>query len=161
MEGGGSGNDRHDFCKAIPHVLRNKNVWLISLGMLGYLGGTEGMCGYLPLYLREFKEWLPDSADGALAVFIGISTLGAIHISLFSDRLGRRKLIILFISTITIIGLGLLSIADGIIRWVIIVLIGIRRDGLVALVTASTIDSKGIGVLYTGTAMGLARQSLE
>ena len=141
--------------EAISKVLCNKNVWLISLTMLGYIGCTEGMCGYLPLYLREFKEWLPASADGALATFTGVSTLGAIPISLLSDKLGRRKPIILSIITAAMIGVGLLSVAEGLIIWVVIILIGIGRDGLVALVVASTIDSKGIGVLYSGTAFGL------
>jgi len=71
--------------EAIYNVLGNKNVWLISLAMLGYMGCIEGMSGYLPLYLREFKGWLPASADGSLATFTGISTLGVIPISILSD----------------------------------------------------------------------------
>ncbi|MBN2062374.1 MAG: hypothetical protein JW882_18375, partial [Deltaproteobacteria bacterium] len=66
-----------------------------------------------------------------------------------------RKLIILSISTVSIIGVGLLSVAEAGIIWIVIILIGIGRDGLVALAVASTIDSKGIGVLYSGTAIGL------
>ena len=52
------------------------------------------------------------------------------------------------------IGVGLLSVAEGGIIWIIILLVGIGRDGLLALATVSIIESKGIGVLYTGTAMG-------
>ena len=51
-------------------------------------------------------------------------------------------------------GLGLMSVADGIIIWVLIILVGIGRDGLVALACTSTLESKGIGVIYFGTAMG-------
>jgi predicted MFS family arabinose efflux permease len=141
--------------EAIYHVLRNKNVWLISLAMLGFIGCTEGMCGYLPLYLREFKQWLPASADGVLATFTGVSTLGAIPISMLSDRLGRRKLFIVSISSAAAIGIGLLSIAEGGIIWIIIILVGLGRDGLLAVTTATIIETKGIGMLYTGTAMGL------
>jgi predicted MFS family arabinose efflux permease len=141
--------------EAIHYVLHNKNVWLISLAMLGYMGCVEGMCGYLPLYLREFKEWLPASADGTLATFMGFSTIGAIPISMISDKLGWRKFLILPIITVTIISLGLLSIADGITIWVLIIVAGIGRDGLVALACTSTIESKGIGAKYSGTAMGL------
>ena len=146
--------DRATPREAISHVFNNKNVWLISLGLLGYMGCIEGMCGYLPFYLREFKGWLPSSADGALATFTGISTLGALPISLLSDRLGRRKFFILSITTAGMIGVGLLSAADGWIIWIIMLMAGIGRDGLLALSNVFIIESKGIGVVYTGTAIG-------
>jgi ACS family glucarate transporter-like MFS transporter len=154
-EGISKASDRVTTREAIYHVLRNKNVWVLSIALLGYTGCTEGICGYLPLYLREFKEWLPASADGTLATFNGVSTLAAIPMSLLSDKLGRRKLLLISISIVTIIGVGLLSIADGMIIWIIIIFVGMGRDAFMALVIASTIESEGIGVLYTGTALGL------
>jgi predicted MFS family arabinose efflux permease len=141
--------------KVIYNLLRNKNLWLISFTMLGYTGCILGMTGYLPIYLRDFKEWLPASADGTLAAFTGFSTLGAIPISLLSDRIGRRKIFVLPIITAAIIGVGLLSVADGLIIWVLIILVGIGRDGLIALGLTSCIESEGIGALYSGTAMGI------
>ena len=51
--------------------------------------------------------------------------------------------------------MGFLSIADGIIIWLLVIVIGIGRDGLMALMTAITIENKGIGALYSGTAIGL------
>ena len=51
----------------------------------------------------------------------------------------------------------MLSLGDGIVIWVIILLIGIGRDGLIALAVASIIDSEGIGLLYAGTAIGLCQ----
>ncbi|MFC1533026.1 MFS transporter [Thermodesulfobacteriota bacterium] len=102
------------------------------------------------------KGWpTPASADGTLAAFTGISALGAIPISLLSDKLGRRKFLILSIITAAIIGVGLLSVAEGVIIWIIIILVGIGRDGLVALANTSIIESKDIGALYSGTAVGL------
>jgi ACS family glucarate transporter-like MFS transporter len=148
-------DDRPSFREAISHVMHNKNIWLISIASLGYAGCTEGMCGYLPLYLREFKEWLPASADGTLAMFSAVSTLGAIPISMLSDNLGKRKYFMLAIVMAAIIGVGLLSIAEGVIIWFIVILIGIGRDGLVALAAVSNINSKGIGLIYSGTAIGL------
>jgi predicted MFS family arabinose efflux permease len=147
-------NDRAKPREAIYHVLRNKNAWLINLATMGYHGCIQGMCGYLPLYLREFKGWLPASADGTLATFTGVSTLGAIPISILSDKLGQRKLLLISIIITAIIGVGLLSIADVIIIWVIIILVGIGRDGFIAMANASTIDNKDIGTLYSGTAVG-------
>jgi predicted MFS family arabinose efflux permease len=140
--------------EAIYHVLSNKNVWLISLATMCYHGGIQGMCGYLPLYLRESKGWLSIRADGTLAAFTGVSTLGAIPISLLSDKLGRRKLLILSIIITSVIGVGLLSVADGIIIWIIIILVGIGRDSMIALANASNMDCEGIGARYSGTAVG-------
>ena len=113
------------------------------------------MNGYLPLYLRDVKGWLPAGADGTLALFTGISTLGAIPISLLSDKIGRRKVFNIIINFIAIIGVGMLSVADGMMIWIIILLVGIGRDGLIALSNASVMDCKGVGPIYTGTAIGL------
>jgi MFS family permease len=140
---------------SIFQVLRNKHILLISIAMIGYTGCIQGMCGYLPLYLREFKDWLPANADGTLAAFTGISALGAIPISLLSDRFGRRKLLILYIVGLGAIGMGFLSVADGALIWLLILVIGIGRDGLMALTTATAIEAKGIGVTHAGTAVGL------
>jgi predicted MFS family arabinose efflux permease len=141
--------------EVISHLLGNKNLWLISLTMLGFSGCIQGMIGYLPLYLRDFKQWIPTSADGTLAAFTALSTLGALPISLLSDRLGRRKFFILPIITITLIGVGLLSVADGVFIWLLIILVGFGRDGVVALGFTSCIESEGIGVLYSGTAVAI------
>ncbi|MBN2060198.1 MAG: MFS transporter [Deltaproteobacteria bacterium] len=149
--GAGTGVKPRD---AIYNVLRNKNVWLISLATMCYHGCIQGMCGYLPFYLRESKGWLPASADGTLAAFTGVSTLGAVPISLLSDKFGRRKLLVLSIITVAIIGVGLLSVAEGFIVWAIIIMVGIGRDALIAMVNAANMDSKGIGSLYSGTAVG-------
>ncbi|MBN2059441.1 MAG: MFS transporter [Deltaproteobacteria bacterium] len=146
--------DRFTTLETIYHVLHNKHVWLISIGMLGYTACIEGMNGYLPLYLREFKGWLPASADGTLAAFMGFSTLGAVPISLLSDKIGLRKLFLLSIVTAAIVGVGLLSVADGLLIWVLMILVGVGRDGLIALSNATNIEDKGIGAQYAGTAGG-------
>ena len=88
-------------------------------------------------------------------MFSAVSTLGAIPISMLSDNLGKRKYFMLAIVMAAIIGVGLLSVAEGVIIWFIVILIGIGRDGLMAVSAASSIDSKGIGLTYSGTAMGL------
>ena len=159
--GGAGKSHRATPREAIYHIIRNKNIWLISLAMLGYIGCIEGTCGYMPLYLREFKGWLPATADGTLAVFTGISTLGSIPISMLSDRLGRRKIFLLSITSVALVGVGLLSVAYGIIIWIIIALVGIGRDSLIALAAASIIDSKGIGLKYSGTAIGFMQSVLR
>ncbi|MBN2060887.1 MAG: MFS transporter [Deltaproteobacteria bacterium] len=156
-----AGKDRISLREAVIYVIHNRNIWLISLAMLGYIGCTEGMSGYLPLYLREFKGWPPVSADGTLATFTGISTLGAIPLALLSDRLGKRKILILYINVAAIVGLSLLSIAEGLFIWILIIMVGIGRDALVALSLTSAIESRGIGAQYSGTAIGLIQTVLR
>ena len=56
-----------------------------------------------------------------LAAFAGVSTLGAIPISLVSNRVGRRKIFLIPLITIAIISIGSLSIADGVFMWVIVI----------------------------------------
>ena len=45
--------------------------------------------------------------------------------------------------------------------WITIIFVGIGRDALIALAAASTIDSKGIGMKYSGTALGFVQSILR
>ena len=70
--------------------MRLKNVWLFSLANLCYSGSLNAFSGYLPLYLRSI-DWLPASADGALAAMSGAGMIAVVPFSILSGRLGLRK----------------------------------------------------------------------
>lgn len=142
--------------QAISRVFPIKTVWLLGLTLLGYLGCIQGMIGYLPLYLRE-SGWTAASADGTLAAFNAISTLGAIPLALLADRLGLRKVILFPVLLITIVGVALLPVVDNAMVWVLMIMVGIARDGFMAISFTMSIETKGIGVLYAGTAVGLVQ----
>ena len=142
--------------RALAHVFRVKAVWILGLTMLGNMGCMQGMSGYLPLYLRE-SGWTAASADGTLAASNGVSSLGAIPVTLLSDRLGLRKALMLPIIVMTIIGIALLSVFDNAMVWPLVIMVGIARDGFMALIITTTADTEGIGILYSGTAWGFVQ----
>jgi cyanate permease len=146
--------------QAISHVFPIKNIWLIGLTMLGYVGCTQGVIGYLPTYLRD-TGWTIASADGTLAAFNGVSTLGAIPLALLAERLGLRKVILFPVLLITVAGVALLPLVSGAMVCVLMIVMGVARDGFMAVCLTMSTETRGIGVVFAGTAMGLAQTTLN
>jgi MFS family permease len=143
--------------EAASHVLTVKYVWLLGLAMLGYVGCVQGMVGYLPYYLRE-AGWVAASADGTLATLNGLSTAFAIPTAILSDRLGLRKMIVIPVLVVTVAGIALLPVANmanSAMVWVIMIVVGICRDGSMALCNTMVMETEGVGPAYAGTAIGL------
>ncbi len=140
--------------QAVSHVFPIKAVWLLGLTVLGYSGCIQGMIGYLPLHLRE-SGWTVASADGTLAAFNGFSSLGAIPLALLSDRVGLRKAVALPVLLITVVGVALLSVVDNAMVWVLVIMVGVARDGSMGLYMTMGTETEGIGMAYSGTALGL------
>ena len=139
----------------LAHVVRVKNVWLLGFVSLCVGGCIQGMLGYLPLYLREIG-WPPSLADSALASFHAASLLTVIPFTLLSDRLGSRKRLLLIAVVMVVVGVGTLSFAQGALIWIAVLLAGLVRDGYMAVYFTMVTESKGVGMLFAGTAMGLA-----
>ncbi len=142
------------FRQSLSRVIRVRSIWLLGLTLFGYMGCISGMIGYLPLYLRN-SGWSAVGADGTLAAFNGVSTIGAIPLGLLSDRLGARKAILFPAIVMTLIGVGLLSVVDNGLVWVLVLISGIARDGSMALSMTALLETKGVGATYAGTALGL------
>ena len=140
--------------QTIARVFPIKAVWLLGLTLLGYIGCTQGVIGYLPTYLRD-SGWTAASADGTLAAFNGVSTLGAIPLALLSERLGLRKVVLFPVLLVTIVGVALLPLVGNAAVWVLMIMMGFARDGFMAICLTMGTEAKGVGVLYAGTAIGL------
>lgn len=144
------------FREAISRVVRIRGVWILGFILLCQAGGVQGMLGYLPYYLREI-HWPIAAADGTSAVFHAASMLGVIPITMLSDRLGRRKIIVFTGTLMTAIGVGLLSVTGNALVWVAVIISGIIRDGFMAAHITMTMETEGVGARYAGTALGLAQ----
>jgi len=146
--------------QAVARVISIRSVWLLGLTLLGYAGCIQGMIGYLPLYLRE-SGWAIASADGTVATFNGVSTLGAIPLALLANRLGLRKVILIPVLLITAAGIALLPLVSNVIVWVLMVIVGFARDGVFAICLTMSTQAEGVGVAYAGTAIGLTQTILN
>ncbi|MGB2853303.1 MAG: MFS transporter [Dehalococcoidia bacterium] len=160
MKGARQGDSTVGYSSAVPirqalsKLIRIKNLWLLGFTLMFRTGCIIGMVGYLPLYLRE-QGWSVASADGTLAGFWAVSTMTVIPLSLLSDRLGSRKTVLFAALLTAIIGVGLLPVVDGIMVWILIVLVGIFMDGFMAVILTMVQETEGVGPRYSGTALGL------
>ena len=94
------------------YVARFRELWVIALAVFGVLGVMRGLGGYVPTYLREIG-WEAASADTAMTVFFFCSLIGVVPISHFSDRLGNRRLVMAFGTSMMTIGCALMYFVGG------------------------------------------------
>jgi cyanate permease len=142
------------FRQVTGKMLRIRNLWFMSFGQFGFGGCLVGMMGYLPTYFKGIG-WVPATADATLAILNIVSTAAAIPIAMLSDRLGLRKPILLVALIIMTLSVGLLSITDSALVWPLIICVGIFRDGFMAIMITTIIETRGVGTTYSGTAIGL------
>jgi cyanate permease len=139
--------------RALVHIVKLKNVWLLGISFLGIAGCVQGVAGYLPLYLRGMG-WSGTNADGALSFLNAMSMIFILPIMFWADRRKNKKwglaAMILLIAT----GTGWLSFADGLAAWGAIALVGMLRDASAALLITMVIETDGVGPVYAGTASG-------
>lgn len=139
----------------LSHVLKRRNVWILGIALLGVGGGVQGLLGYLPLYLQDIG-WATARADAALASFHAISLLAVFPLAMLSDRIGSRRKVLVAASLMTACGIGLLSVVDGAIIWIAVLMAGAVRDGYMAVFMTSVTEIDGVSAEYAGTAIGLA-----
>jgi len=137
----------------IIHVSRQRNVWLLGIGMLALGGCIQGTLGYLPLYLRG-EGWPAATADRALASFHLASMIFAIPIATWSDRSGRRRSFMQSSALLISSGALLLSSATPALVWIAVLMAGFSRDGFMAIFMTAVIESEGIGPAHAGAAVG-------
>ncbi len=138
----------------ISRLVRKKALWILALTLMLRMGSITGLTGYLPLYLRG-QGWTTTSADSVLAGFYAVSTLFVVPLASLSDRLGSRKAILLPALLVATISLSLLPVVKGIEIWILVVLIGICMDAFMAITTTMLLETEGVGLVDSGTALGL------
>jgi MFS family permease len=141
--------------RTLSHVVHLRDVWVLGIALLGVGGGVQGLLGYLPLYLRGI-EWSAARADASLASFHAISLLAVFPLALLSDRIGSRRKLLVAATLMIAGGMGLLSIADGVVIWIAVLMAGVVRDGYMAVFMTTATELDGVGAEYAGTALGLA-----
>jgi MFS family permease len=143
------------FRQALSHVVRLRVVWLLALVVMCLSGYIYGLNGYLPLYLRG-AGWTNVGADGALAALCAASVVGVVPLSLLSDRIGLRKVIMYPAFFVIIIGVSLLAAFSGPIVWLAVILVGFVQEAFFALSITMIMEAKEVGAAYAGTALGLS-----
>lgn len=146
--------NRVAFRQGLAHVMQLRNVWLLGLTLFGVSGAIQGTLGYLPSYLRAIG-WEAATADSVLASFHGMSMLFAIPIAILSDRLGKRRQLLIVGVLLLATGFALLVFVKGPLVWLAVILAGLSRDGFMAIFMTKVLETEGVGTTYAGTATGL------
>ena len=147
--------DFNSFLTNLRRVTRFRELWIIALAAFGVLGLMRGVSGYVPTYLREIG-WAPVEADTAITVFFLASLIGVVPISHLSDRLGNRRLVMAFGTTMMAIGTLLMYFAGGSFWLVMLAMViaGLCFDSFMGLKGASITEVEGLEVSLMGIALG-------
>ncbi len=147
--------DIRQIARNLRYVARFRELWVISLSVFGVLGLMRGLVGYVPTYLREIG-WNAVDADTAITVFFFCSLISVVPISHLSDRLGNRRLVMAFGTSMMTIG-TLLMFAVGDHFWGVMLamaLAGCCFDSFMALKGAATTEVDGLEIAFVGSALG-------
>ncbi len=137
------------------YVARFRELWVIALAVFGVLGLMRGLGGYVPTYLREIG-WDAANADTAMTVFFFCSLIGVVPISHFSDRLGNRRLVMAFGTSMMSIGCALMYLVGDSFWGVMLAMAigGFCFDSFMALKGAATTEVEGLELALVGSALG-------
>ncbi len=139
--------------KTVRYVAGLKKVWLFGLAMFGINGAVQGILGYLPLYLRGIG-WQPVLADSAVSAFHMVSMVCVMPVILLANRAGWRKRVLMAAGLLIALGSGILSLSNDFLIWPAVLLTGFVRDGFMATMFTSVVETDGVGPAYAGTAIG-------
>jgi sugar phosphate permease len=140
--------------EALGRILRNKFVWFLGIMLFFRVACLMGVTGYIPTYLKNLG-WAEGSADGVLAAFYAVSTLLVVPISSLSDRIGRRKPVLMVGMVFSMITVALIPFVDGAGVWIMMILAGMLMDGFMALFTTMLLETEGVGAALSGTSIGV------
>jgi predicted MFS family arabinose efflux permease len=140
---------------SLRHVMQIRNTWVLGLAGMGISGAFNGFTGYLPTYLKTIG-WAELDADRALAAFFFASFIAVIPLSILSDRLRLRRGFLIVSALMLALGIGSISVIEGVLLLVVIAIAGSVFDAFMAILNASVMEIDGIGLVYAGTAVGFS-----
>ena len=108
----GPGLDLRQLAIKARRVAGFRELRVIALAVFGVVGLMQGIVGYVPTYLRAIG-WAAVEADSAIPLFFFASLIGVAPISHLSDRLGNRRPIMIFGTSMMTLGALLMFFADG------------------------------------------------
>ena len=137
---------------------------LVTITFLSHLGlGMAQGTAFQPALARAASKtvtYLQRLAHGNLGLSAaGSVTLRPVPIAEVLPATLSRSLGLLAAALLiaTIVGVALLPLVGSAAVWVIVIIIGVARDGFMAVALTISTETEGGGVVYAGTAMGLTQ----
>ena len=72
-------------------LLRKRQVFVLSLINLMFMGGWLGISGSIPFLLEEVRAWPAAAASGLISMALWVYVLGCLVVPAVSDRMGLRR----------------------------------------------------------------------
>jgi nitrate/nitrite transporter NarK len=139
----------------VRRVAGVRDVWLIALCYLLFLGGYLGAYGYAPTYLQQHQGLTPESAGFMVSLVLWAFVVGSLVLPPWSDRIGLRRVV--FAPAMGVAGLMLFfsalptgpTLAGVMVGWGL-------AGGVVPLLFVVPFEMRGVGPTLGGAAVGLA-----
>ncbi len=139
---------------SLLQVLRVREVRLLALCYLLYMGGYLGAVGYLPTYFQTAHGMSAEAAGRLMSLGPWSFIVGSLVLPTLSDRIGLRRAV--YLAGMLAGGLGLLAAAYvlGVPLALAIVVLGFGT-GVVALLFVIPVELADVGESLAGSAVGV------
>jgi nitrate/nitrite transporter NarK len=134
--------------------MRIRDIRLLALCYLLYVGGYLGAIGYLPIHFVREQGMSPEAAGVLMSLGPWSFIAGSLLLPTLSDRLGLRRAV--YLPGMLVGGLALLSACYALGFSLAVAMIGLGFcTGVVGLLFAIPAEMKGVGESLAGSAVGV------
>jgi len=142
--------------KYIGVAAKSKNVWLVGLALMFFMGNSMAFSGFLSNALHEAKGLSPVTA-GFFASLVTFGTIvGSIIGPVLSGRIGRIKGFLLPVSVVgAAVGYASWNLPQGLGMTVLLVIFGVLSGMCAPLLMSFPMLLPEIGPVYAGSAGGI------
>jgi cyanate permease len=138
----------------LRHLLTHRELQLVVVIGSMYLLVTHSLQGWLPVVL-ESRGLSAGAAGETTALFVVAIALGTFVVPTAADRLSARRLALVACGGTLVLGItGIVVGGVGPLLLVAIVVVGVGTGGISAIVRAIPPELDGVGVEFTGAAVG-------
>jgi len=139
---------------SIGHVMRIRDIRLLALCYLLYVGGYLGAIGYLPLPFVREQGMSPEAAGVLMSLGPWSFIAGSLLLPTLSDRLGLRRVV--YLPGMLVGGLALLATCYALGLSLAVAMVGLGFcTGVVGLLFAIPAEMRGVGESLAGSAVGV------
>lgn len=140
---------------AVRQVLKVRDVWVLAVCYMLFLGGYIGIIGYAPTYFADIQGMTSAAAGFVISLFLWAYVAGALVLPSVSDRVGLRKAFyfpgmfvagVCMVAAAYVLGTPLLAVA---VVWGFFA-------GVAPIAFAVPLEMDGVGPSLAGSAVGVA-----
>src|SRR5256884_5744168 len=134
--------------RSIRPVFRNRNIWLIAFGVLGFWGAIFSSSSFLEAYTKDVYGITPYISGLMASTIMFASIFGGPSGGYLSDRLRRRKIFMLVPGMLGSVGIILFGVSQPLELWFVIPAVGFLDAMVFSTMYASASQYPEVGHEY-------------